>query len=402
MPPKNHAKPQDAFQPGKSRASRLRIFLPKRIYTFFRQSCQDYREEVIDLTRQTCIHFSGAIFVIYGLYFLYLMAVEMTAHPTWSLDFFLCLLLSLSSGLCWLLFKKRVILPRHTIPMVNSYLSLLLLIILVFHCFGDGYLSEILTAYTMVSTVVLSLNPLQYSAIVGALALVEHLLNCLWVGFDFWLSFFMLVEKLFLLLIMLSLNAYISFLRHRVFQETDMLRQQAMTDALTGLHNRKYLEQYFRLHEQEAELAALIHLDLDNFKTLNDTLGHQAGDAVLIRTAQVLRESFRKTDCVARVGGDEFILFLPNLSEPHHAIHRVQALLGRFPLVTEEQGQSVAVSVSIGIAFSQPGQHSTYQQLYDQADAAMYQAKRNGKASAVLQGPHGFETIPAAQAETAT
>lgn len=372
-----------------------RLLFPRRVYTFFRDSCQEYRDEVIELTRQTCIHFSGAIFVIYGLYFCYLMVVEMTVNPTWSLDFFLCLLLSLSSGLRWFLFKRRVIVPRHTLLIVNSYLALLLLIVLVFHCFGDGHLSEVLLSYTVVSTVVLSLNPLQYSAIVGGLALVEHLLNCLWVGFDFWLSLFMLVEQLFLLLIMLSLNAYISFLRHRVFQETDILRQQAMTDALTGLHNRKYLEQYFRLHEQEAELAALIHLDLDNFKTLNDTLGHQAGDAVLIRTARVLRESFRKTDCVARVGGDEFILFLPNLSEPRHAISRVQALLGRFPLVTEEQGQSVAVSVSIGIAFSRPGQRNTYQQLYDQADAAMYQAKRNGKASAVLQGPHGFETIPA-------
>lgn len=376
-------------------AAEGKLLFPRRIYNFFHGSCQEYRDEVIDLTRQTCIHFSGAIFVIYGLYFCYLMVVEMTDHPTWNLDFFLCLLLSLSSGLRWLLFKRRVILPKYIVPVVNGYLALLLVIVLVFHCFGDGYLSETLLSYTVVSTVVLSLNPLQYSAIVGGLALVEHLFNSLLVGFDFWLSFFMLVEKLFLLLIMLSLNAYISFLRHRVFQETDVLRQQVMTDALTGLHNRKYLEQYFRLHEQEAELAALIHLDLDNFKALNDTLGHQAGDAVLIRTAQVLRESFRKTDCVARVGGDEFILFLPNLSEPRHAISRVQALLGRFPLVTEEQGQSVAVSVSIGIAFSQPGQRISYQQLYDQADAAMYQAKRNGKASAVLQGPYGFETITA-------
>ena len=125
-------------------------------------------------------------------------------------------------------------------------------------------------------------------------------------------------------------------------------------------------------------------MDLDNFKALNDTLGHQRGDALLVQVAELLRASFRKTDCVARVGGDEFMVFMPGLSERKHAIERVQMLLTQFPIVVEEQGKNVPVSVSIGMAFSDEDQFPSYQELYEQADHAMYQAKKAGKKQAFI------------------
>ena len=137
--------------------------------------------------------------------------------------------------------------------------------------------------------------------------------------------------------------------------------------------------------------AALLHMDLDNFKTLNDTPGHQHGDALLVQVANVLRASFRKTDCVARVGGDEFMVFMPGLSERKHAVERVQMLLAQFPIVVEEQGKTVPVSISIGVAFSDADQFPTYQELYEQADRAMYQAKNAGKKQAFIAGCGSLE-----------
>ena len=146
------------------------------------------------------------------------------------------------------------------------------------------------------------------------------------------------------------------------------------------------MEHYFRFHYRDYELSALIHIDLDNFKKVNDTMGHQEGDALLKKVAKIIGDNFRQVDCVSRVGGDEFMVFMPKLSETKDVHNKIQSLLDNFPLMVTGDGETapIPVMLSIGVVFSKENEANTYTQLYENADTAMYKAKNSGKGRAVI------------------
>jgi diguanylate cyclase (GGDEF)-like protein len=153
---------------------------------------------------------------------------------------------------------------------------------------------------------------------------------------------------------------------------------QAFHDPLTELPNRAFLEQRLELLlSQEERGMAVMFVDLDRFKAVNDTLGHGVGDAVLREAAVRLRDSVREDDLVARVGGDEFVLLLPRVL-PAGAARIARKILGRMrePFVLD--GHQLQASVSVGIAlFPQDGRGA--QELLSSADGAMYRAKESGR-----------------------
>jgi diguanylate cyclase (GGDEF)-like protein/PAS domain S-box-containing protein len=164
------------------------------------------------------------------------------------------------------------------------------------------------------------------------------------------------------------------------------LRHQALHDPLTGLGNRALFQDRVahglaRAERTNAEVA-VIFLDLDNFKEINDSLGHAAGDAVLVHTSNRLRTCLRDSDTAARFGGDEFAILLEQTrgeGEVMDVANRISAALAR-PLQIE--GKDVALNASIGIARAQPQQSAD--EVLRNADVAMYHAKSRGKACAVL------------------
>lgn len=160
------------------------------------------------------------------------------------------------------------------------------------------------------------------------------------------------------------------------------LQRQALTDELTGLPNRRALsEQLARslaVAEGDGSTAALLFIDLDGFKTVNDSLGHAVGDLLLIEVAQRLQSRIRKGDTLARLGGDEFTVLLTSLRERRDA----EVVAGTLLEVLSEQfvfgGHEIVIGASIGISlFPQDGTDPTA--LLQQADSAMYAAKGNGK-----------------------
>jgi diguanylate cyclase (GGDEF)-like protein len=157
----------------------------------------------------------------------------------------------------------------------------------------------------------------------------------------------------------------------------------AAHDPLTGLANRREL--YDRAGEYFAGknnhgLAALLLIDLNHFKEVNDTLGHAAGDAVLCQVARRLDDAAAPGDLVARLGGDEFAVLLVNLLTPALATHRAEQMIGALDATLEVDGMQITVEAAGGIALA-PGSGGI-NELMRRADVAMYQAKRAGQRTA--------------------
>ena len=160
---------------------------------------------------------------------------------------------------------------------------------------------------------------------------------------------------------------------------------QALTDMLTGLHNRRAFESVLEKAVAAQRTFGLIHLDLDFFKTVNDTLGHAAGDHVLRRVAQVLAEETRADDTVARLGGDEFAIHLPGLTDPRKLRAIATRIIDRLAEPILYRGQPCHVAASIGLALSS-GSAATAAGLLEAADQALYAAKRAGRGCCRLVG----------------
>ncbi len=177
------------------------------------------------------------------------------------------------------------------------------------------------------------------------------------------------------------------------------LREEAERDYLTGLYNRRsgteLVGRYLRGEKPEAgRTHAFVMLDLDNFKVLNDTLGHQTGDQALRDVAGILRQHFREYDVVCRLAGDEFVVFLKDI--PMEVISRnVRSLLKKLRLTYASEGQQVEISASAGVAVA-PEDGTTFNALYLKADQALYLAKQQGKQTFVscreLPEHPGWET----------
>jgi diguanylate cyclase (GGDEF)-like protein/PAS domain S-box-containing protein len=175
---------------------------------------------------------------------------------------------------------------------------------------------------------------------------------------------------------------------HKAFER--QLTQQAFYDALTGLPNRVLfrdrLEQALVRAGRRKDAVGLLFLDLDNFKLINDSLGHQVGDKLLVEAAARLRACVRSQDTVARLGGDEFVVVLELLAGEEDALPAAKAIAHQFSRPFKLDDREVVVTVSIGIAVSAPG-HEHADNLLRNADVAMYRAKSDGRARYVVFDP---------------
>jgi diguanylate cyclase (GGDEF)-like protein len=162
--------------------------------------------------------------------------------------------------------------------------------------------------------------------------------------------------------------------------ENQTLAHQASHDSLTGLPNRTFFEGRLSRSVQNAarqqDHLAVLFLDSDHFKQINDTLGHAVGDEVLISVAERVRAQLREQDLVARLGGDEFAVLLTPLHSREDAEHIAEKIVASMKLPVQlDSGRSIATSLSVGIAYY-PDDGADPASLLNAADAAMYQAKR--------------------------
>jgi diguanylate cyclase (GGDEF)-like protein len=169
-------------------------------------------------------------------------------------------------------------------------------------------------------------------------------------------------------------------------RQADQLYELSSIDALTGLHNRRIAQE--RLHEECARVEryggalALLLVDLDGLKAINDRSGHRAGDLALKRVAEAIRSGARSTDVAARWGGDEFMVLVPSAGEgeARHLAERIRAFA-----MEEVVAGGPAITVSVGVAVAEPTVGPlAAEMLVRAADAALYEAKRAGRNRVVV------------------
>lgn len=168
----------------------------------------------------------------------------------------------------------------------------------------------------------------------------------------------------------------------RLKQTNDQITHLAYHDALTGLPNRTLLSdrlgQAIARARRAQEAFAVLYLDLDGFKAVNDAYGHDVGDALLREAAQRIKACVRESDTVARMGGDEFTVILNDIKAPHNVQRVSDSLLRTLSSPFTLNTRCCQVGASIGIALY-PNHAATAEQLVKSADAAMYWAKQGGK-----------------------
>lgn len=167
------------------------------------------------------------------------------------------------------------------------------------------------------------------------------------------------------------------------------IKKMAEHDSLTGLYNRtafqKRVEEAFEENASKY-LSAFFMLDIDNFKNINDSFGHDFGDNIITTVASQILLNFRKEDSVGRIGGDEFAVFIPRMADKSLAEKKAVELCNKIRMNFDNSGKEVTISCSIGIAFA-PEAGASFEELYVHADEALYQAKNAGKNRHVLYQP---------------
>lgn len=181
-------------------------------------------------------------------------------------------------------------------------------------------------------------------------------------------------------------------------QRTFFLEHEINHDGLTGLANRNLmwdrLEQAIHVAQRNKALVATILVDLDNFKSINDTLGHEAGDEVLRVISRKMQASVRESDTVARLGGDEFVLVLANQPSLRYTLRMIDRLRSDIAMAVTIEGKEIAVESSMGVSiFPHDGKNAA--ELMRAADAAMYHAKAAGRNDVHFFSPDMKETTDA-------
>jgi diguanylate cyclase (GGDEF)-like protein len=174
----------------------------------------------------------------------------------------------------------------------------------------------------------------------------------------------------------------IAEMRNKLFVTTQELMILSSTDTLTGIYNRLQFERTLKEKLSETDrhgyLLALMFIDIDNFKNINDTIGHHIGDSLLKEVAARIKSCIRTEDFFARIGGDEFVIILSNIKVPQNASEAAEKVTSSFIVPFDLEGHLMRISASVGIALY-PDKDTTHASLVQNADIAMYHAKELGK-----------------------
>jgi two-component system cell cycle response regulator len=191
-------------------------------------------------------------------------------------------------------------------------------------------------------------------------------------------------------------------LRKQLEEKNAQLEQMAATDALTGVYNRRHfnrvLDQLFAEAQRYDKDLACVMIDLDGYKQLNDSMGHQVGDQLLVMAGKVISANMRRMDVAARYGGDEFVLLLPQAGTEEAALAAARIREEFFTSSAALLKRSAGVTMSIGVASLKQCGAGTPDQLVNHADQALYKSKQGGRNRISVGASHAAHASHASDA----
>ncbi len=192
------------------------------------------------------------------------------------------------------------------------------------------------------------------------------------------------VEMLYLVEAKTAVMDELRNLNSRLHGAKVVAEEQAVTDTLTGLKNRRALDHILGRYVRRGEPFGLMHIDLDFFKQVNDSMGHAAGDHVLQHAARVLMSETRADDTVARFGGDEFVILFPRLTDRQTLLNIAGRIIARLEEPISFNGRDCRISASVGATASDFYDGTDAGMMLKDADSALYASKRAGRARAMF------------------
>lgn len=355
---------------------------------------KNYYSDVVDYSIEVYKKFATHNMAMFFLYGLGLAVIETERK---MLVCGLCFGMSFISIVTLLLMKYYFpIIKKRVIIYENIHMLLFLVLLTLLYYFHPSHIAYTILLCTIITTAMTNMMPPQYRIIILSVSVFDLIIYMTQqplgnaveiVGY--------VVNDCLIIAFAIGINFLYSNMKFREFKEKNFLQNESYHDPLTKIYNRRYVERYVEMNLDIAEICTMILIDLDNFKTVNDELGHEAGDMVLCKVSEILRNNFRKSDCVARLGGDEFMVIMPSVSDKSDVIEKVKKILREFPIIMEDESgtRAIPVSLSIGITFTNVGEANEYEELYRRADSFMYKAKKRGKGCAVMEGKNGREII---------
>ena len=324
------------------------------------------------------------------LFFLYGLGLSVIEIEKQSLVCALCFSLSISSITVYSLSKVYFAKYRKWARIVyNIYLAIFLVLLTVLYFYHPSHIAYTVLICSIITTAMTNMITVDYGSILIGTCIFDMVLYfvCNPTKDPIVICGYILNDFL-IIIFSIGLNILYSNMKIQEFKQKRFLQNESYHDPLTKTYNRRYVERYMDLNLEKEESCAMFLIDIDNFKAANDICGHEKGDELLCNISDILKRNFRKSDCVARIGGDEFMILMPHISDKNHVIEKVTRILKEFPIEVknEDLTETVVISVSIGITFTKPGEPNVYEEMYRKTDQYMYKAKKKGKGIAVIQG----------------
>lgn len=355
-----------------------------------RQDYKKYYSDVMDYLLGVHDKFSQHNTILFLLYGIGLSIIEIDLK---KLVCCLCFGISGISVVNWLL--SKFYLPKNrkwTTLIYNVYLVLFLVLLTLLYLYHPSHMAYTILICSLITTAMTNMTPFRYgSAIIGTSIFDTVLYFLVYPTNDLITIYGYIINNLLVIAFTIGINILFTNMKFKEFRQKHFLQNESYHDPLTKIYNRRFVEQYVEMNLETTDSCAMFLIDVDNFKMANDIFGHEVGDEVLCKISECLRNCFRKSDCVARIGGDEFMILMPHITEQIHAEKKVRKILEEFPIILGEMngGNSVTVSVSIGVIFSKAGERTNYEEMYRRADLYMYKAKKREKGIAVMEAFNG-------------
>ena len=360
----------------------------------YAKNYQEYYSDVVDYSIAVYQKFAEHNTLMFFLYGLGLSVIDIEMQ---KLVCGLCFSMSAISFATYFFmrfyFLKK---KKYVIIYSNIYLSVFLILLALLYYYHPSNVGYTILICTVITTAMTNMMPLHYVPIIFGMFVFDLILffSQNTVGNIIEIVGYILNDFL-AVIFAIGINYLYSNMKFREFKQKNILVNESYHDPLTKLYNRRYVERYVEMNLEISEICAIILIDLDNFKTVNDELGHDKGDELLCQVSNILKSNFRRTDCVARIGGDEFLIMMPQIINKENVAEKVRKILKEFPLIVqnENKDKKVEVSLSIGVIFTKSGEETQYEELYHRADSYMYKAKKSGKGCAVMEGKGSKEQL---------